>query len=210
MADPAPAPTTAPPADPAPADPPPAAAAPPADPAPSDDGKGGKAALLADLATERDKRQGLETKVQELQTAQQQQLDAIAKALGLKADDTPPDPEKLTADIKAEQARAREAQVQLAVYRNATAAGANPDALLDSASFLRTLAEVDPTDAAGVTAAIRTAVEANPRLKATTDDPFPTAGQAGIGVSGGGAVPGDPRSADLAQIEADLRASKGR
>lgn len=137
------------------------------------------------------------------------QFDTIAKAFGAKAD-TPPDPAALAEQVTTEQAKAREAAVQLAVYRNATAAGANPDALLDSASFLRTLAEVDPTDAVAVNAAIKTAVDANPRLKATTDDPFPSAGQAGIGVTGGGAVVGDPRSADLAQIEADLRAQKGR
>lgn len=137
------------------------------------------------------------------------QFDTIAKAFGAKTD-TPPDPAALAEQVATEKKNAREAAVQLAVYRNASAAGANPDALLDSASFLRTLAEVDPSDPAAVTAAIHTATEANPRLKAVAEDPFPSAGQAGIGVAGGGAVPGDPRSADLAQIEADLRAHKGR
>lgn len=205
MADPTPTPPTPTP-DPAPV---PAPATPPS-PTPSpadDDGKGGKDAILADLAKERDKRQSIEKQLADAQSAQQTTLDNIAKALGLKSDETP-DPEKLTAQLTTEQAKAREAAVQLAVYRNASAAGANPDALLDSASFLRTLAEVDPTNADAVNAAIKTAIDANPRLKATTEDPFPTAGQAGIGVTGGGSVPGDPRSADLAQIEADLRASK--
>jgi hypothetical protein len=136
-----------------------------------------------------------------------EQFDTIAKAFGAKADE-PADPAVLAEQVTQEQAKAREAAVQLAVYRNAAAAGANPDALLDSASFLRTLAEVDPTDPAAVTAAITAATETNPRLKAVTEDPFPSAGQAGIGVSGGGATHGDPRSADLAQIEADLRAAK--
>lgn len=135
------------------------------------------------------------------------QFDIIAKAFGAPTD-TPPDPAVLAEQVTQEQAKARDAAVQLAVYRNAAAAGANPDALLDSASFLRTLAEVDPSDPAAVTAAIRTATEANPRLKAVAEDPFPSAGQAGIGVTGGGTGAGDPRSADLAQIEADLRASK--
>jgi len=53
-----------------------------------DDGKGGKAAVLADLATERDKRQSLETQLQELQQAQQKQTDALAKAFGLKPEET--------------------------------------------------------------------------------------------------------------------------
>lgn len=56
--------------------------------APGDDGKGGKAAVLADLATERDKRQALETQIQELQQAQQKQTDALAKAFGLKPEET--------------------------------------------------------------------------------------------------------------------------
>lgn len=176
MADPA-----TPPADPAtppPADPaaPPAADPPPADP-PSDDGKGGKDAVLADLAKERDKRQELEGKLTEFQTTQQRQMDAIAKALGLKQDDAPPDPATLTAQITEAQEQAREAAVQLAVYRNAAANEANADALLDSASFLRSLATVDPTNAEAVNAAISAAVTANPLLKAApvapATPPFP-------------------------------------
>lgn len=201
-----PTPTPDPTPDPAPSN------TPPADPPKADDGKTFTQAdvdrIIAGRLSKYSDYDQIKQQVAELSPLREQ-FDTIAKAFGAKTDD-PPDPAVLAEQVTQEQAKAREAAVQLAVYRNASAAGANPDALLDSASFLRTLAEVDPSDTAGVTAAIRTAVEANPRLKATTDDPFPTAGQAGIGVSGGGAVPGDPRSADLAQIEADLRASKGR
>jgi len=143
------------------------------EPAKGDDGKGGKDAILADLAKERDKRQGLETDLQTLKDSQQSQLDAIAKALGLKPDDQPADPAKLTADITAAQADAREARQQLAVYRNAAANEANPDALLDSASFLRSMADVDPTDADAVNAAIKAAVEGNPGFKAVVAPPVP-------------------------------------
>lgn len=149
-----------------PADPP---ADPPKDPAPTDppkdgdEGKGGKDAILADLAKERDKRQALERQMSDLQASQQQQLDAIAKALGLKEDEKP-DPAKLTEQLTKEQQTAREAQVQLAVYRNAADAGGDPSALLDSASFLASLKDVDPTDAQAVQAAIKAAVEASPRL----------------------------------------------
>lgn len=134
-----------------------------------------------------------------------EQFDTIAKAFAPDAEE-PPDPEALAQQVAQEQGKAREAAVQLAVYRNATAAGANPDALLDSASFLRSVAELDPTDAAAVTTAIKAAVVNNPRLAAQD---FPSAGQAGIGVLGGGGQPTDPRAADIAQIEADL-ASKRR
>lgn len=137
-----------------------------------------------------------------------EQFNTIATAFGVKQDDKPADPAVLAEQVATEQAKAREAATQLAVYRNAAASGANPDALLDSASFLRSLGEVDPNDQVAVGAAIKAAVEANPRLKAETEDAFPSAGQAGIGVAGGGAAAADPRSADLAQIEADLRAAK--
>lgn len=205
MADPAPAtnPTSEP--TPTPADAPKADANP--EPTPSDDGKGGKSAILADLAKERDARQALERQLQDMQSAQQAQMDALAKAFGVKTDD-PPSPEQLAEQVAQEQSRAREAAVQLAVYRNAATSGADPDALLDSASFLRSIGEIDPADNAAVTAAIKAAVDANPRYKA--GDTIPSPGQAGIGVTGGGVQPTDPRAADLAQIEADLQAAKRR
>lgn len=163
-------PPPAPPADP-PAPTPPAPPAPPADPPTDpDDGKGGKAAVLADLATERDKRQQLEQKVNDLTTAQQSQMDAIAKALGLKTDD-PPDAEKLAAQVAEEQGRARDAQVQLAIYRNAGTAEANADLLVDSSSFRAATKDVDPTDGAAMTTAIKAFVDTNPAFKAAPGTP---------------------------------------
>jgi len=162
-------PPAGPPADPPPSDPP--ADPPKTDPPPADDGKGGKDAILADLAKERDKRQSLETQLQTFQTTQQQQMDAIAKALGLKSDDEPPDPTKLTEQIAAEQAKTREAAVQLAVYKNASTHEANADELLDSASFLASLKDIDPTDAAAVGAAIKAAVDGNAKFKASVTPP---------------------------------------
>lgn len=189
-----------------------AAAAPakPADEKPADDGKTFTQADVERIIAGRFQKYAdyddLKNQVAELSPLKEQ-FDTIARAFG-KQDDKPADPAELAKQVSAEQAKAREAAVQLAVYRTAGTAGANPDALLDSASFLRTLAQVDPSDTAAVTAAINAAVEANPRLKVETEAPFPTAGQAGICVTGGGSTPTDPRSADLAQIEADLRATK--
>lgn len=53
-----------------------------------DEGKGSKSAVLADLAKERDQRQALEAQVQQLTKAQQAQTDALAKAFGLKPEET--------------------------------------------------------------------------------------------------------------------------
>lgn len=80
----------------------------------------------------------------------------------------------------AAEAEARTNAVQLAVYRTAATAGADPDALLDSRTFLTALADVDPKDAAAVTKAITEAVKANPKLAAT-----PAAGASGPPIPGG-------------------------
>ncbi|GAA3237259.1 hypothetical protein [Streptomyces lavendulae] len=73
-------------------------------------------------------------------------------------------PEELTQQLTTAQAQARQTAVELAVYRTAAAAGADADALLDSRTFADSLADVDPTDTAAVTAVIKAAVQANPRL----------------------------------------------
>lgn len=99
------------------------------------------------------------------ETKHQETLDAIAQALGLKANE-PPDPAKLAEQVTGEQAKARQAQTHLAVYRRAAGNGANPDALLDSASFLTSLDDVDLSTDDAVDAAIKTAVEKNPNLAA--------------------------------------------
>lgn len=161
-----------PPADPAPTDPGPTPD-PPADP---DDGKGGKDAVLADLAKERDKRQELEKTVADLQANQQRQMDALAEALGLKpAADSPPDPAELTAQIEAEKANARAAALELAVFKAAADPEVNANAarLLDSTKFLGSLKDIDPSDTAAVQGAIKAAVEADELFKATPAAPIP-------------------------------------
>lgn len=170
--------------DPPPSDPPPPVDPPPSDPPPADppndpdDGKGGKDAILADLAKERDKRQELEQKFADAETKRTEQMDALAKALGLKDADNPPDPAKLAEQITAEQSkttaaetRATSAERQLAVFKAAPDLDGNPLALLDSASFLASIAEVDPTDEAKLTEVIKAAVEKNPLFKSTPQTP---------------------------------------
>jgi len=88
----------------------------------------------------------------------------IGKALGLIKGDEPADPAALTAQLTAAGADARQAKIELAVFRAAQATDADPSALLDSRAFLVKLADVDPSDAAAITAAVTEAVAANPRL----------------------------------------------
>lgn len=54
----------------------------------AEEGRGGKQAVLADLAAERDKRQQLETEIANIKAAQASQAEALAKAFGVKPEET--------------------------------------------------------------------------------------------------------------------------
>ena len=130
------------------------------------------AAIRNDFKAERAKRQAAETALSTSAEAARAELTAsIAKALGLNKDETP-DPVKLTEQLTTQTAEARQARVELAVYR-AAGSIADPSALLDSTSFLASLKDIDPTDSAAITAAIAAAVEANPRLGAAPGSRLP-------------------------------------
>jgi hypothetical protein len=111
---------------------------------------------------------------------QEQQRQAMAKALGLVSDE-PPTAEQLAeqlnatkAERDAQEARARQTAVELAVFRAAAAAQVDGNALLDSRQFVGALDGLDPTDPAfnaKVTEAIAAASEANPRYKLAPPTP---------------------------------------
>ncbi|WP_406200132.1 hypothetical protein OG331_25190 [Streptomyces sp. NBC_01017] len=113
--------------------------------------------------------------------ARTQIVQELGKALGLVKDDkdTPPDPAALTAQIEKATAAHRETAVELAVYRGASKHGADPDALTDSRAFLKSIADLDPSDeefAKKVNAAIKKAVDDNPKLKAQGQAPARNSG----------------------------------
>lgn len=85
----------------------------------------------------------------------------VGRALGIIKDDEKLDPAKLTEQLTGAQAQVKQTQVELAVYQAAAAAGANANALLDSRSFLSKIADLEPGDTAGITAAIGEAVAGN-------------------------------------------------
>ncbi|PSK95779.1 hypothetical protein CLV30_12831 [Haloactinopolyspora alba] len=72
-------------------------------------------------------------------------LDGIAKALGLKEDDTPPDPAKLAEELDSTKSAHRSALVELAVFKAAGKYSADPEALTDSRSFVEKLEKLDPS-----------------------------------------------------------------
>lgn len=112
-------------------------------------------------------------------------LDGFSKVLGLSADTdatneapTPPDPEKLTSELEAAQREHHATRVELAVFRSAGEYDGDPDALLDSRSFLNKVLDLDPS--AGdfndkVATAIKEAVASNPKLKAQSPVSIPAA-----------------------------------
>ncbi|MET8399581.1 hypothetical protein [Streptomyces sp900116325] len=164
----------------------PAAPAAPATGAPADtDTAATIARLESDLAAARKDagKSRVTAKQQAADDARAELAQQIGKALGIVKDDQPADPAQLTQQLAAEQAKARQTAVELAVYRTAAAAGADADALLDSRQFADAVAQLDPTDTTAITAAITAAIQTNPRLAAA---------QAPTGPSRGGAEFGGP------------------
>jgi hypothetical protein len=155
-----------------------------------------------EAAANRTKAKEHETALAALQAKSQQQLDGIAKALGLKPEEATPEQimaerDAARAASDASAARAREAAVELAVFRAAAHAQVNGNALLDSRSFVATLTGLDPAAddfAQRVNDAITAAVEANPGWKVAAPAapvPVPPAAPA-VPKSGTGPVTGVP------------------
>jgi hypothetical protein len=108
-------------------------------------------------------------------------LAAIQKALNPDSkDETKPDPEKLTQQLAERDTAARQAQLELAVYKTAATNGGDPSALLDSRAFLAKIADLDPTKTDAIAAAVKEAVTDNPKLSAAL-----AAGKGGADFSGG-------------------------
>lgn len=160
-----PAPPPAPPAPPAtpPAPAPPAATPAPSPPAETPDEK--IARLEAEVKSARAEagKERINAKAAAADEARTELAKEVGKALGLVPEDVV-DPAKLTAQVADSQAQAKQAATELAVFRAAEAANGDPIALLDSRTFLATVAEIDPTDTAALAAAITEAVAENPRL----------------------------------------------
>jgi hypothetical protein len=118
----------------------------------------------------------------------------LGKALGLIKDGEATDPAELTKQLTAVQADHRTARLELAVYRAAGAAGADPTALLDSRQFLASLADVDPADTAALTKAVTEAVKANPKLGGA---PQAGATRSGADLTGAPTKPPTPRPTSI-------------
>ncbi|MFC8495327.1 hypothetical protein ACFUJU_31960 [Streptomyces sp. NPDC057235] len=108
-------------------------------------------------------------------------LDAVTKALNPGSGESEQDPAALAAAVAERDrllsehaAELRSARIELAVARVAADEGARGDRLLNSRSFLASVADLDPLDkgfADKLTAAIKTAVDADPELYRATPTP---------------------------------------
>ena len=156
----------------------------PAPGAPGDNLPDDPAALKAEIARLRRENGADRTNAKQAAAdeARQQIAQDIAKALGLTGTDTPPDPAELTAQVQAAQQAARQSAIELAVFRGAAAHQGDPNALLDSRTFLAKVADLDPASAEFTTqvdAAIKAAVTDNPKLKTAPAVGASTADHAG-------------------------------
>jgi len=142
------------------------------------------------------------TKATEATTQSQAKLDAVLSALGLKSADDPAEAAKTAAAQRdAALAEAKQVKVENAVLRAARKAGADPEALTDSRSFMKQLDAIDPAAddfSAQVEAAINKAVEVNPGLKPVTPPP-----RSGGPVGGGAPVAGQLSRDDLQTMSTD-------
>lgn len=144
------------------------------------------AKMVRDLRNENGKSR-TNAKEQAATEAKQNLAQDIGKALGLVKEDEPADPDKLAQQLSSEQQRAKDSAVELAVYKNASKHGADPDALTDSRAFLNKVAELDPNDerfGEKVGDAIKKATENNPKLRAQGQAPPRSSGQHAGGTGG--------------------------
>jgi len=105
--------------------------------------------------------------------AAKERTDAILKAAGLTPGGNEDPAEQLktaAADRDQKDQKFRDKSLRLAVRENADKAGADPVAVIDSATFRDTVKELDPEAADyddQVVAAMKKAIKANPKLAAT-------------------------------------------
>lgn len=131
-----------------------------------DDGKGGKAAILADLATERDKRQALEQQVAQIQSANQERMEALARAFGLKQD------EVSDADALAGKVTGLSEQLEKLTRANLVLSVVNDHPGLSEED--RKVVESIPDEATMRTVAARLAAASKPTGKPKADPPSGT------------------------------------
>jgi len=101
--------------------------------------------------------------------AEKAQQETVAKLLGAlgrtpDGDKAAPTADELAKELEAKSKAERQALTELAVYKHAAKAGANPELLLDSRTFIDGLKDIDLADTDALTAHITETVKAHPYL----------------------------------------------
>ncbi|PRX91977.1 hypothetical protein [Allonocardiopsis opalescens] len=130
---------------------------------------------------------------------------SLGKALGLVDDKTeepkPVDPAELARLVQEKDDKIRDFEVKEAIRDVAGDLSADSKALTDSMSFMRSIKGIDPSDTKKLAAAIKAAVEKNPKLKAAqAAAPAPSGGE----FAGG---PGESPDAESMSVD-DFRAAR--
>lgn len=179
---------------------PPAATAPPATPDPTappaaktpkkslEDNLAGldddaKNFVLGEVEKARTEARNLRDRAKTADSAAADVLSKVAKALGI--EEAAPDPVDLAKKLSDSTTESADLRRQVAVY---AAAGKQYEAsvLLDSKSFLTSIASIDPADSAAIAAAMEAAAMVNPAVRTPPPSRLP-APTAAPGSSGGGA-----------------------
>lgn len=121
----------------------------------------------------------------------------IGKALGL-VENEPVDPAKLTEQLTASQEQAKQAALELAIFKSSPDAAAAA-ALLDSRSFLEKVASLDPADAEAIKAAVDESMQSIPALGKRPPAPNPAQGSS----AGGPSAVGQLTRADVERLARD-------
>lgn len=159
--------------------------------APKFDGDLDKDRAARALAASRDSEKKAKERATAAEKSRQDLIDGIAVALGLKPDPKT-DPSALAAQAAKEltdtRAEVQTLKVENALLRLAGKAGGDVEALRDSRTFMNALAALDPSEKdfdAHVTAAVKDAIKANPKLGTTASQGSQGPARQGADMSGG-------------------------
>lgn len=136
--------------------------------------------------------------------ARQELAQKIGKAIGLvkDGDEQPADPAQLTQQLGQMADTNRDLATELAIWKNAKTAGANPQALTDSRSFMERVHKLDPTAddfPAKLAAAMKKAIDDNPQYREAGQAPARSGGEFTGGPGGDAVTPEQFKRMSIAQ-----------
>jgi hypothetical protein len=146
-------------------------------------------ATQAEIRKLRNENQNIRARAKTAEDSQAELLKKLAEALGLSKDGDKPDPDQLTAELTKAQEAQKRSDLAVKVLRLAPKAGANPDAMVESDSFMTTALALGSVPDAELIELIKSTVAEKSWMKAQT-----SATRSG-GDMAGGQPPGEKKYA---------------